>query len=251
MKKSFVIIIAFALFFFCWYNNVLTDWLHTEIQSLHYFINYILSGIFPLIALWILHKKNMVYAVGLSHHFLQAMGVSIVSCIPMFMGSALSGHFNTELSWDMFFKTIIIAGIFEELFFRGFIFGELFRVAGWGFIPAVLISAVPFGLLHLYQGSDFVSSVAAFGVTALGGAFFSWIYVEWNYNLWCSIGMHTFMNLSWIIFTTQHNGATGTLGTNGFRVATIIIAILLTIWYKKQNHVAYEVTGRSLWRSRG
>ena len=35
-----------------------------------------------------------------------------------------------------------------------------------------------FGSVHLYQGHDAISALAAFGITFLGAIYFSWMYVE-------------------------------------------------------------------------
>ena len=105
----------------------------------------------------------------------------------MLTGYAVIGTFDREISIDAAVTWIFVAGFFEELIYRGFVFGQLFRYAAWGFLPAALLTALAFGSLHLYQGHDLLSALSAFGVTALGSFFFSWLYVEWNYNLWSVI----------------------------------------------------------------
>lgn len=144
------------------------------------------------------------------------------------------GTFDREVSADHLLTRVVIAGFFEELVFRGFVFGQLFRYARWGFLPAALLTAVAFGSLHLYQGHDLPSALGAFGVTAAGSVFFSWIYAEWNFNLWCVIWLHTLMNLPWIVFSVSASGAVGGIGANILRFGTIAIAIGLTIAYKKR-----------------
>lgn len=250
MKKSFILLIAFALFFVCWRRGLLihlvSGWL-PDSTSLYYLVSYGLSGIFPLIALFMIHnKRNILYSLGLSKRMLTGWGMSLCATLPMFIGFALLGSFYKDISIDNLCYSIFIAGFFEELIYRGFVFGQLLRYAKWGFIPAVLISALPFGLLHIYQGHDLLSSLAAFGITALGGVFFAWLYVEWNYNLWCSIGMHTLMNMSWILFKVSP-GAAGDIGGNLIRILTIVVAIMLTVIYKKKNHLGWQVTSKTLW----
>ena len=254
MKKSILLVGAFALFFICWYYNVFLRWFDTElldIKSVRYLLSFLLSGIFPLIALVLIHKKaDIPESLGLSRGFGLGWGMAACATLPMFIAFACMGKLNVNQSADQLVYGIFIAGFFEELFFRGFAFGQLFRYARWGFIPAVLITALPFGALHVYQGHDLLSSLVAMGVTAMGGLFFCWLYVEWNYNLWCSIGMHTLMNMSWILFRVSDNGATGGLWTNIFRMVTIVTAVLLTVWYKKKYHIPYQVTRATLWVNR-
>lgn len=159
----------------------------------------------------------------------------------MIAGYAVIGEFDRELSADEAFTWIFIAGMFEELVYRGFVFGQLFRYARWGFLPAALLAALAFGSLHLYQGHDPVSALTAFGVTALGSIFFSWLYVEWNYNLWSVIWLHTLMNLPWIVFRVSTSGAVGDIGANALRLCTIILAIGLTVAYKRKRGLPYRI----------
>ena len=95
--------------------------------------------------------------------------------------------------------------------------------------------------MHLYQGHDPVSALTAFGVTALGSIFFSWLYVEWNYNLWSVIWLHTLMNLPWIVFRVSTSGAVGDIGANALRLCTIILAIGLTVAYKRKRGLPYRI----------
>jgi hypothetical protein len=107
-----------------------------------------------------------------------------------------------------------------------------------GFFWAALLPAVLFGLFHIYQGNDFLSSVAAFGVTMLGSFFFSWMYVAWNYNLWVPISLHFFMNLAWGLFVVEGTGnAAGGLISNILRAVCIVFAIVFTIFYVKRRNL--------------
>ena len=80
-----------------------------------------------------------------------------------------------------------------------------------------------------------ISSLMAFGVTFLGGLYFSWIYVKWNFNLWCPIGMHFFMNLSWQLFVVEGNSvAAGGIISNVFRILSVALAVIITNIYQKR-----------------
>ena len=179
------------LFFVLWYFNIAVRPFEGCIgssQTLHYTLNYLLAGLIPSGALFLLHaRRDIASSMGLSHGFGTGLLFAVTATLPMIAGYAVIG----ELSADEAFTWIFIAGMFEELVYRGFVFGQLFRYARWGFLPAALLAALAFGSLHLYQGHDPVSALTAFGVTALGSIFFSWLYVEWNYNLWSVIWMHS------------------------------------------------------------
>jgi uncharacterized protein len=114
------------------------------------------------------------------------------------------------------------------LLIRSFLFGLLFRYLRWGFIPAALLAAVFFGLGHIYQGENFLTAFIAFLVTAMGSLWYSWLYIEWRNNAAINIGLHLFMNLSWVIYDIQ-GGAAGELWSNVFRAVTIALSIIYTI----------------------
>ena len=131
----------------------------------------------------------------------------------------------------------------EEFMFRAFMFGLLFRYAKTGFFWSVILPALLFGSLHLYQGHDMVSSLAAFGVTFIGAVYFSWMYVEWNFNLWVPIGLHMLMNGAWIIFSLEGTEvAAGGLISNIARVISILLAVGLTIWHKKRTKPRFSAS---------
>lgn len=191
IKRSAIILTAFGLFFVTWYFNLgvrpFANFLST-CKSIHYILNYLIAGIIPAAALLLLHRPDTIlYRLGLTHGFGRGLLFGVLSTVPMFAGYAVIGSFNRETPPDHMFTFIVVAGFFEELIFRGFVFGELFRTARWGFLPAATLTALAFGSLHLYQGDDLISASAAFGVTAAGSIFFSWLYVESENNLWSVI----------------------------------------------------------------
>ena len=233
------------LFFALWYFNIAVRPFEDSIGSsrtLHYTLNYLLAGLIPTGALFLLHaRRDIASSMGLSHGFGTGLLFAVTATLPMITGYAVIGEFDRELSADEAFTWIFIAGMFEELVYRGFVFGQLFRYARWGFLPAALLAALAFGSLHLYQGHDPASALTAFGVTALGSIFFSWLYVEWNYNLWGVIWLHTLMNLPWIVFRVSTSGAVGDTGANALRLCTIILAIGLTVAYKRKRGLPYRI----------
>ncbi|MCC8018190.1 MAG: CPBP family intramembrane metalloprotease [Rikenellaceae bacterium] len=170
---------------------------------------------------------------------------SIIATLPMFAGYAVTGGINRTISADTIISYAFLAGFLEELFFRGVLFGLLFRYCRWGFIPAVLIDGLIFGALHLYQGHDLMSALASFGITFGAALLYSWIYAEWNFNLWTVVWLHILMNLSWMVFGASSTAA-GNLNANIFRTVTILLAIALTVQQKRCMGWRYEVNGKSL-----
>ena len=172
--------------------------------------------------------------------------MALLFTLPMFVGYAIVFDFNRELSWQQIMLGAVFAGFFEELYFRAFFFGLLFRYTRLGFIPAVLLGAIIFGSLHLYQSSDIAEVVGIFMMTFMGAGFFAWLYAEWKFNLWFICLLHTLMNLSWMLFEAGDN-ALGGVWSNVFRIMTIAVAIIVTLRIQKNARAKPAVNRNNLW----
>ena len=176
--------------------------------------------------------QKVAASLGLNKGFFMGMGYGLLFTLPMFIGYASIGTLQED--WTLVgILFLFIGAAMEEVLYRGFLFGQLFRKAGWGFIPAVLLNAVIFGMGHLYQGNSFGETMGVFLVTLLGGIWFAWLYIEWEDNLWIAISLHIFMNLSWLLFSVGDT-ALGGWGANFFRIMTIAFSIVFTIMYRQQ-----------------
>ena len=218
IKRSAIILTAFGLFFVTWYFNLgvrpFANFIST-CKSIHYILHYLIAGIIPAAALLLLHRPDTIlYRLGLTHGFGRGLLFGVLSTVPMFAGYAVIGSFNRETPPDHMFTFIVVAGFFEELIFRGFVFGELFRTARWGFLPAATLTALAFGSLHLY--------------------------------LWSVIWPHTLMNAPWMLFSGSGSGAVGGLWANSLRLCTLLIAIALVVIYKKRKGLPYHISGKTL-----
>ncbi|MBU2466230.1 MAG: CPBP family intramembrane metalloprotease, partial [Bacteroidetes bacterium] len=164
----------------------------------------------------------------------------------MFVGYSLIYEFNATLTYTQVAVGALFAGFFEELYFRAFFFGLLFRYTRLGFIPALLISALIFASLHLYQSEEPAAMAGIFIATLMGAGFFAWLYAEWKFNIWLIVNMHVLMNLSWMLFDAGDN-ALGPVLSNIFRAVTIASAILTTLWIKKRQQQKLEVNRNTIW----
>ena len=201
-----------------------------------YILTYCIVGIPIFLGTYLIDKQTAVIkSLGLSGNFLTAVWTSMLFTLPMFLGGLLFFNFSQQIDIENLIAGTLIAGFMEELYFRGFLFGQLFRKTNLSFIPCVVLGALIFASGHLYQSQDMSELIGLFMVTCLCAVFFAWLYVEWNYNLWCPILTHTLMNLSWHLFDVD-NSALGNLNANIFRGLTIMTAILFTILYKKKRN---------------
>lgn len=183
----------------------------------------------------VVKPKEVFSFLGLSGNILKGFGIALLCVLPLYIVFPFLGNLNTDLAFDVVYDRSILTGFKEELVFRAFMFGLLFRYAKTGFFWAVILPALYFGSVHLYQGSDALSAFAAFGVTFIGAIYFSWMYVEWNFNIWIPAGLHMLMNGAWHIFTMEGTEiAAGGLISNIVRIASIALAIAVTLYYHKK-----------------
>lgn len=233
------ILIGIIVVYFTWINaNILYNPLNITNIALRLAFRGIVAFIPMLIFLLCLHKPSkIIESLGLNGNILKGLGFAALCCSPLLIGMPIVGTFNHSLSLVYFLRVVVLAAFFEELVYRGFMFGQLFRYGKIGFILAVIIPAFLFGIGHLYQGHNLISSLMAFLVTALGAVYFSWAYVECNFNLWINIGLHLFMNLCWTLFHVDGNEtAVGALVPNILRFAAIALTVIFIIIYKKKSN---------------
>ena len=206
-----------------------------DANNLHMLWTWFVAFIFMIGIMLLMHKPNKIWGeLGLAdRRFFQSIGIGFLFTLPMFIINAICGKLN--FTWAAI-GTSFMAGICEEIYFRGYLFGQLFRNCRWGFLSASLITSLIFGLMHLYQGYDIISTLLAVLVTGLGGILYSWMYVEWNYRLWIPISLHTFMDVVWMILPVGEEGygAQGNIATNVGRTITVALAIGATIYFKRK-----------------
>jgi len=175
--------------------------------------------------------KRAARELGLIAPVGRAFVFAALSSLPMLLAFSLSSKLNAKFTLGTLFFLSVLAPFAEEVVFRGYLFGQLYRRAGWSFWPASLIVAILFGLGHSYQmitgklGIDGLLGVIA--ITGLGSVFFSWLLVRWQFNLWVPFAIHCLMNLWWELFSVDQTALGGWLA-NLARLATIALAILLT-----------------------
>lgn len=139
-------------------------------------------------------------------------------------------------------RTAVLPGIAEEILFRAFLFGFLYRFAGWGFLPAALLSSLIFGLEHLYQGSDSMEALGIAVLTGIGGVWWAWLFVEWRWNIWVPIAFHVLLNSYWTAFDVADNAFGGAMAV-GIRLLCIALSVVATVVVARRRG-GLRVTGR-------
>lgn len=200
-----------------------------------------------ILTIVVIKPKELFSFLGLNGNILKGFGIALLCVLPLYLVFPFFGSFNTELTLHVLYDKCILTGFKEELVFRALMFGLLFRYAKTGFFWAIILPALYFGSVHLYQGHDLLSALAAFGVTFIGALYFNWMYVEWNFNLWIPAGLHILMNGAWHVFTMEGTEvAAGGLISNTARIISIALAIALTVHHHKRK--GEKVFDYPIWR---
>lgn len=239
MKKNVIlsIIIIFVFLIIYYFTDILKYFgIVIEDNSTRLFTFRSVALILSFITTGLLFgTKNILRQLGMGQGFARGIGYGFIFTLPMLLGFAMIGEPINDWSL-MFIVTVFFGAAMEEIVFRGFLFGLLFRNARWGFIPAVVFNALFFGIAHLYQGNSWDETLGVFLVTLIGAIWFAWLYIEWDYNIWIAVALHFFMNLFWKFFEVDST-ALGGWGVNLFRILTIIFSIVFTIQYRQRKGI--------------
>lgn len=189
---------------------------------------------FAILALWITKRKVSLTDLGLDPSgIVPGFTTAIIACIPMLVGLFILQKGQFSIDGQTVYRDLVLAGFGEEFIFRSFLFGLLFFVARWGFLPANLFAAMFFGMGHLYQAESVISAVMIFAFTFGASIGFAWFYYAWK-SIWMVLFLHGFMDLLWDGFGVETN-VTGSLWVNLARFYTLGLAIFLSVRQAKKN----------------
>jgi len=172
--------------------------------------------------------KGALRELGLRAPLRPAVAFSFVAASPMLVIFAVTSSINAKMSLLSVGVGCFVAPFAEEVLFRGYMFGQLYRRGRWDFWLSALIPSALFAVGHAYQAGELWELVGIFAVTGLGSILGCWIYMQWQFNLWVVFGLHGLMNLWWELFGVAETALGGWIA-NGARLLTIAAAILLTI----------------------
>jgi CAAX protease family protein len=169
--------------------------------------------------------------LGLKRGIVRGLMVGAVATLPLPIIYAIWWHaaFNADVAVQVGVFGLI-SGVGEEVLFRGFAFGLLYRKVRLSFWLSMILPTVAFAAGHLYQVHGFRNSLAIIALTGLGSVWFGWLYVRWDYNLWVPIALHALMNSWWSIFHVSQTALAGH-AANGARLLTIMLSVVLTLWH--------------------
>ena len=245
-----VTVVAFSLTYYLQrlHFGAIRSWIDSGLENIgiSHILTYAIIGIPLLIGVGLLHGFQRVSeSVGLAGSIPRGFLFALICTLPMLIGYALVFEFNSDITFTQIFTGAVVAGFIEELFYRGVLFGQIYRYTRIGFIPSIVLGALVFAMGHLYQSQDLTTLVGIFITTFMGAILFAWVYVEWQYNLWVSIFLHILMNLFWMLFSVSDNALGGGYA-NIFRMITIAMVIILTVVPKVRRGQKVEINKRTL-----
>jgi membrane protease YdiL (CAAX protease family) len=250
LRTLFTVIICFSIYlFFKQYFAIIKTFLDgiTHWGLLSYTLTYLVLGLPIYIGTYFINNNsNILIELGLLHGLVKSFALALLFALPMLLGGALFFDFNPDISWDNLIAGSIVIGFIEELFYRAFLFGQIYKKSNFGFFPAIIVGAVVFASGHLYQSREILELIGIFSVTFMGAVLFAWLYVEWNYNLWIPIFLHALMNLSWHLYDMDDTALGGAI-PNILRGLTIAAAIVFTIVYKLKRKQKMSIAKDQLW----
>jgi membrane protease YdiL (CAAX protease family) len=173
--------------------------------------------------------------LGLAGPVVPALGLGFVASLPMLAGIAVASTWSDEATLLSVAHLCVISPVAEEVLFRGYAFRQLYRRAGWRFLPAVLVTAAVFAAGHVVGGSgawDPMQMLATLAITFVGGLLFAWLFIRWDDNLWVPAAVHVFFNLWWELFAVDE-GPVGGIAANAGRALAIAAMIALTIYRRR------------------
>jgi membrane protease YdiL (CAAX protease family) len=247
-----VFIVGFAIYSYIdvnLFSNIQKEIkLLTQSKAIGHLVAYAVTLIPLLITVVILHKdyRSIFEKLGISKSLHIGIGYAFLVTLPMLIGYSIKFNLNKELSFETIIINTISSAFFEEIIYRAFLFGMLYRFTRLGFLPSVFVGSLLFGVIHLYQSTDIYELVGIFFLTFLGSILFSWTYSEWKFNLWTAIFLHCLMNLYWLIFDVDTNSLGGAYA-NIFRFSTVFLAIFGIIIYKRKKKLPFEITSKTWW----
>jgi len=128
----------------------------------------------------------------------QWLGIQILRDEQVKAAQAMIAQFRSISPWLVLISFAITPALFEEFFFRGFVFSSLNQLSRPG---AILATAVIFGLFHVVTGS--VLAIERFLPTTLMGIFLGWLAFR-TQSLWPGIVLHAVHN-GLLLMTTYYS----------------------------------------------
>ncbi len=175
------------------------------------------------------------------------LGFGFVATLPMLAVFLIFCKLRSDLNAVNLIGGAVTYVFAEELLFRGYLFRQLYRKAGWNIWVAAISVGVLFGALHLanrvVQDMPIAGQFGTVAIISVGGVLFAWVYAMWDDNLWIPFGLHGFMNFWFAVFTVGDNPLGGWV-LNSSRVLTAVLAVFITLYVTRDRGLGKRMFSR-------
>ncbi|WP_347216167.1 CPBP family intramembrane glutamic endopeptidase [Chryseobacterium sp.] len=241
---GFTVYYLFDLFYFKSIQFFIKDLLHSK--TIAHVLAYTITLIPLIITLKILFpKKGILDLFSVNQSIFKGFSLAFIGTLPMLIGYAIHFRLSDSINSETLFINTVSSAFFEEIIFRSFLIGTLYRFTRLGFLSSILLGSLLFAQVHLYQSQNIVELIEIFAITFLGSVFFAWVYFEENFNIWSAIFLHFFMNLYWELFNVSDN-VSGNLFGNLYKLLSIFLIIGMIVFHKKKKNHPYHVIWKNL-----
>ena len=137
-KNLLILIIAFGIYYV--FDDIffkeIRKWLFNQTHQLgiSHILTYFITGIPLFLGTLLIGKRTAFFHnLGLDKSIREGFLFALVCTLPMFFGFSMRFEFNQDIKLNTILIGVISAGFFEELYYRGFLFGLPFRKTKLGF----------------------------------------------------------------------------------------------------------------------
>ena len=203
------------------------SWMRIAALGLLHWLPMVLVPLLATAALF--GRRAALPALGLHHSPLRGLAFALLLTAPLAITYGATTPLRTDDAvWREVAHYAVMGGAAEEVLYRAFLFGLLFRFARWGFLPAALLGAAIFGAAHAYQGETAAEIAGVVAITAIGGVWFAWLLAEWRFDAWVPIGFHVLMNAWFNLFDVSETALLPLAGEVA-RAAVVLGSVIVTI----------------------
>src|SRR5690606_25478814 len=130
LKTGIIIYVSFIIHYFLLKNfKLFKPWLdqYTQQGLVSYIIAYVLIGTPLFIGAYFVNRNSSIFQnLGLKSNILKGFLFSLLFTLPLFIGGLIFYKPNPEIEVQDMIAGTLIAGLMEELYYRGFLYGLLF-----------------------------------------------------------------------------------------------------------------------------
>lgn len=238
-----VTLVMFALISRVQYFLVRIPWYRHLYDHHPFFVPETLKSVLEIalavVTVALLHRlaaRETLREVGVRRPSGRMIGLMIVASLPMWIVFAATSSVARDFAPLAAAYLAGLSPLAEEIVFRGFAFGQLYRRGSLGFWPSVLVTAAIFSVVHIEKGTSLGSVAGIAAITFVGGAFFAWLFDRWG-NIWAPFVVHALMNLAWQVFAVGETAFAGWLPT-AMQVVVVVLAIVLSLRFGPRRVVA-------------